>query len=993
MRTELFIRELPRGIQLIMIKPFLQRFADFFKRKERALDIEVIHADLDEGKQHLEMIMQQIHEAIITFSVDGEIMSVNKAAKNMLLINEENQSLDCYFKNFDLQNNIFEFMQKIKNEEKIGTNDLCFSSMAKRSDNSLFPVDISLSHSGGRAPTLIAVIRDVSSRKKIENELKAEQAIQSGVIEHSLNAIIVIDEDGLVSDFNKSACRTFGYLRSEVIGRDMAELIVPEDQRVHHRNGMKFYLETGQSNILNQRIEVLAMRKNGELFPIELTVFPIHTMGKTAFAAAIQDITERKKSEEDNKASRDNAEKSNQFKSQFLAAMSHEIRTPMNAILGLLGLVEETTLDSQQRSYINTALESGKGLLSIINDILDFSKIEAGKLSLEYHDFNVSQTLYGLTELMLVRAENKNISLASYIDPNISDFLHGDQGRIRQILLNLVSNAVKFTDEGCVIVRLDSLSLHKQRYDICISVEDTGIGIKASDQETLFDDFVQADGADNRRYGGTGLGLSISKKLVDMMGGRIEVESEEGKGSRFSVYLSLEQGRSQPASFFPMRLQDVHISMLIGTRVDSLVLKDQMKSMGAKVSQVLNVESVFELFDDSNVDIMIADYRELPYEADRFIDEFSFYFPNVPCLLLLDKGSQKISDHFKTIGFSDCIPTSIRRTSLADVIETCMGRETNHEINELEQLASYHIDGSIPFRILLAEDSQANQLVAMNVLENAGYKVNAVANGIEAIKAVQSLPYDVILMDLQMPDMGGLEATEHIRKLPSSIGSIPILAMTANVLGDVKQQCKAVGMNGFISKPINKQELFERLSELYERKKRSLLAEQMPIADLSANFIEEVPLADDNFQDEKINNKLIGNIVDEIPISDLSIYNDGDYISQKVFFQLIEDTSLAAVNRMMAVFISETNKRIQMMLELIEKEDWIELGKEAHSLKSSAASYGALSLSTLAEKIELNVYELGHDQMLAQLDEYSMLAKLGDESLQQLTLLLEAQNA
>jgi len=983
----------PRGIQLIIIKTFLQRVAHFFKGEERKVENGSRHVALDDGQQHLEMIMQHILEAIITFTVDGEIISVNKAAKEMLLINEESQSLDCYLKSFDLQNNISEFIQRIKNTQDIGTIDLCFSGMAKRSDNSLFPVDISLSHSGDKAPIIIAVIRDVTSRKKIENELKAEQAIQSGVIEQSLNAIIVIDEHGMVSDFNKSACRIFGYLREEVMGRNMSDLIIPEDQRAHHRDGMKLYLETGQSNVLNQRIEVLAMRKNGELFPIELTVFPIHSMGKTAFAAAIQDITERKKDEEENKASRDNAEKSNQFKSQFLAVMSHEIRTPMNAVLGLLGLVEETNLDPQQRNYINTALESGKGLLTLINDILDFSKIEAGKLTLEYHDFNVSQTLYGLTELMQVRAQNKNISLTSYIDPNISDFLHGDQGRIRQILLNLISNAVKFTDEGCVIVRLDSLNLHKQRYEICISVEDTGIGIKACDQATLFDDFVQADGADTRRYGGTGLGLSISKKLVDMMGGRIEVESDEGKGSRFSVYLNLEQGRSQSATFFPMRLQDIHISMLIGTRVDSLVLKDQMKSMGAKISQVLNVESVFELFDDSNVDIMIADYRELPYEADRFIDEFSFYFPNVPCLLLLDKGSQKISDHFKTIGFSDCIATSIRRTSLADLIETSMGREIHTGTDELEQLSRYHIDKSIPFRILLAEDSQANQLVAMNVLENAGYKVNAVANGIEAIKAVQSLPYDVILMDLQMPEMGGLEATEHIRKLPSSIGSIPILAMTANVLGDVKQQCKAVGMNGFISKPINKHELFERLSELYERKKKSLLAEQMPIADLSGDFIEEGQCVNDKVQGDEINKEFINNRGEESRQSDLAIYNEVDYISKKVFFQLIEDTSLAAVNRMMAVFVSETNKRIQIMLGLIEKEDWIELGKEAHSLKSSAASYGALSLSTLAEKIELNVYELDHDQMLAQLDEYSMLAKLGDESLQQLTLLLEAQNA
>ena len=818
---------------MIIFKAFFRRAARFFNSSKHQLKRELRdkHATLDQYQQHLEMIMENVHDAIVTFSVEGEILSINKAAKDMLLIDEESQSISCYFKGFDLQQKIIDYMQKVKDHQQPEALGSGFRSWARRSDNSLFPVDISLSHNHGEIPTLIAVIRDVSDRKKMEDDLQAEQALKSGVIEHSLNAIIVIDENGLINDFNQSACRIFGYLKDEVMGKEMADLIIPEDQRHHHRNALKLYLETGQGNILNQRIEVLAMRKNKELFPIELTVFPIHSMGRTVFAAAIQDITERKKEEVDNLESKENAEKASLFKSQFLAAMSHEIRTPMNAVLGLLGLMQETQLDEQQKRYISTALDSGQGLLTLINDILDFSKIEAGKLTLEHHDFNVSQTLYGLVELMQVRAQNKNISLASYIDPKISDYLNGDQGRIRQILLNLISNAIKFTDEGCVIVRLDALELHKKRYDLCLSVEDTGIGIKSSDQKKLFDDFVQADGADSRRYGGTGLGLSITKKLVDMMGGRIEIESEEGNGSRFSVYLQLEQGRGQAASFFPALLQGVHIAMLSGIREDSLVLKEQLQSMGAKISTVKNVESVFELFEDTSVDIMLADYRELPYEADRFIDEFSFYFPNIPCFLLMDKESQKITDHFKNLGFSDCIQIGIRRNLIANILIKSIGRAIHDESETQAEIENYRIDGSIPFRVLLAEDSQANQLVAMNVLENAGYKVDAVANGIEAIKAIQSLPYDVILMDLQMPEMGGLEATEHIRKLPSSIGSVPIFAMTANVLGEVRTQCKSVGMNGFISKPINKHEMFARLSLLYQSKKEGLLAQQLPMPD------------------------------------------------------------------------------------------------------------------------------------------------------------------
>ena len=962
---------------MIIFKPFLRRAVHFFKRNQIKLERELRlnTAELDHYQQHLEMIMDNVNDAIITFNVEGEIISINKAAKKMLLIDQQTQAIGCYFKGFDVQNAILDYMQKVKHEQRTDGLETEFRSWARRSNNSLFPVDISLSHSHSKSATLIAVIRDVSERKKMEDELQAEQALKSGVIEHSLNAIIVIDEEGMVSAFNQSACRTFGYLKDEVMGREMADLIIPEDQRHHHRSAMKVYLETGKGDILNKRIEVLAMRKNRELFPIELTVFPIHSMGKTVFAAAIQDITERKKSESENLASKDNAEKSNQFKSQFLAAMSHEIRTPMNAVLGLLGLLQETQLDNQQKHYISTALESGQGLLALINDILDFSKIEAGKLTLEHHDFNVSQTLYGLIDLMQVRAQNKNISLVSFIDPKISDYLNGDQGRIRQILLNLISNAIKFTDEGYVIVRLDALELYKNRYSLCLSVEDTGIGIKQNDQAKLFDDFVQADGADSRRYGGTGLGLSISKKLIDLMDGTIDVESEEGNGSRFSVHLNLEQGKSKPVSYFSMRLEGIHIAMLSSVRADSLIVKEQLQSMGAKISTITNVESVFSLFDDTSVDIMLADYRELPYEADRFIDEFSFYFPNIPCFLLMDKSSQKISEHYKHLGFNDCIALSSRRNILADVIERSLGRELVKHTDELLSIENYQVDGSIPFRILLAEDSQANQLVAMNVLQNAGYKVDAVASGIEAIKAIQSLPYDVILMDLQMPEMGGIEATQHIRNLPSSIGNVPILAMTANVLGDVKSQCKAAGMNGFISKPINKHELFGRLTILYQAKKDRLLAQQVPLVD--HEYIRD---QHSNFESE-------------LTESSQTIVSTDDYISKRVLDQLIEDTSLGAVQRMQAIFESETIKRVEIMLALIDDGNWNELKKEAHTLKSSAASYGALSLSALAESIESDITKEDEETLQSQTENYRNLAKLSEASLKELRMLLEAQDA
>ena len=390
-----------------------------------------------------------------------------------------------------------------------------------------------------------------------------------------------------------------------------------------------------------------------------------------------------------------------------------------------------------------------------------------------------------------------------------------------------------------------------------------------------------------------------------------------------------------------------------------------------KISTINNVESVFALFDDDKVDIVLADYRDLPYEADRFIDEFRFYFPNIPCFLMMDKHSPKISEHFKNVGFTDCIPLSTRRNLLADILESSIGREISKGNEEVSSIDEFQVDGSIPFRILLAEDSQANQLVAMNVLESVGYKVDAVANGIEAIKAIQSLPYDVILMDLQMPEMGGIEATEHIRNLPSSIGDVPILAMTANVLGDVRRQCKAAGMNGFISKPINKKELFSRLSVLYDNKKEALLTQKTPL--LEHDYMNDKPLESDRAAPES--------------------ESDLEYISEKILKQLIEDTSISAVQRMASVFETETQKRIDIMLALIETKDWPELKKEAHTLKSSCASYGALALSNLAMQIESDMSQLTDEEINQNIEQYKQLESINKISLEQLRNLLEAEDA
>lgn len=945
---------------MILFKPFWRKALTALnplakRHKQVKEELKITTGLLNKYEQHLDMIMDNVLDAIITFNTEGDITSVNLAAKSMLHIDDENHhKITSYFHGLDIQNKFIDFMSELNRGDAPVPLDSGFRTWARRSDNSLFPVDISLSychHEHG--VTLIAVIRDVSDRRKIEDKLQAQQALKSGVIDHSLNAIIVIDEYGVVNDFNIAACQIFGYLKDETIGRDMADLIIPEQAREMHRRAMAHYLDTGEGNILNKRIEVMAMRKSREEFPIELTVFPIHSMGKTVFAAAMQDITERKKSEDEMKLAKESAEQANQFKSQFLAAMSHEIRTPMNAVLGLLSLLQDTRLDNDQKQYVNTALESGQGLLTVINDILDFSKIEAGKLSLEIGEFYTSQMFYGVVELLQIRASDKNITLSSYIDPRIPDYLMGDQGRLRQILMNLIGNAIKFTEQGAVIVRADFIEQHHNRLNLVFSVDDTGVGIGENDQEKLFDDFVQVDGDDTRKFGGTGLGLSISKKLVDLMGGEIQLDSDIGKGSRFSVFLDLGIAREQAHLQYVSALQDVHVAMIAGTELDVMLLKEQMMSMDARVSSITCVEAMFDLISDESSfqppSLVLVDSRFLDVEADSFLDEFKFYFPNIPCILLIENNSPALIEHYKELGFEECLALGSRRNILVNAIHQCLGNLDLVVERDQQHAFDAVLDPTVPFRILLAEDSQANQLVAINVLENAGYTVDAVANGLEAIKAIQSIPYDVILMDLQMPEMGGVEATEQIRRLPGRIGSTPILAMTANVLSDVKAQCKSVGMNGFISKPIVKTELFNHLQQIYERKRSKA---QGIYGD------ENMPSVDDSHRPD----------IQE------------DIVDVMVLENLIEDTSLAAVQRMLDVFVAETLSRVSKMDGLWRARNWVELGKEAHTLKSSAASYGATFLSNEALLLEQSIKECGApDESMAM-----NLKELADQSIEKM---------
>ncbi len=939
--------------------------------------------DPDLYAEHLVLLMDHLPEAVLAFDLEGRVVSLNRSAAAMFSVNEQRlKTITSYFHGFDIQHWLQNVAYSLRRGESPEFPEQGLRTWARRSDNSLFPVDISLSHCyQQQVPLIIAIVKDVSERQKVEESLQAQQAIHTAVIDHSTNAIILIDENSVVQDFNIAACQTFGYLKDEAMGRDLGELIIPEEARAFHKAGMKRYLDNGGGDFINKRVEVVAQRKSRERFSVELTIFPLHAGGKTIFAAALQDISERKDNEQRLLHAKEQAERANLYKSQFVASISHEIRTPMNAVLGLLGLLQESELDESQRHFVDTALHSGQALLSIINDVLDFSKIEAGKLSIEPAEFYPAQMLYGVIDLLSARAAESGVALACFIDPEIPSRLIGDQSRIRQILMNLIGNALKFTESGYVLVRIDLIDCDDAKVRLNFSIEDSGIGISTENQRRLFDDFVQVDGADTRRFGGTGLGLSISRKLVEMMSGKIALESEVGRGSCFSFGLTLDSA-GEARSVLSARLEHVHLGLTVGRDKDSLLLKEQLLSMKSYISVVDSIESIFSLGPDDPMQILVVDFRYLPYEADRYIDEFKCNFPSTPILLLIEGNNQALFEHYCELGFDACLSLLSRPELLANTIQKLIGNEDEVQ-DHADHAVMTQLSPEIPFRILLAEDSQANQLVALNVLRSAGYSVDAVANGLEALRAVQSLPYDLILMDLQMPEMDGLEATRQIRTLPGKLGEIPILAMTANVVADVKADCHQAGMQGFISKPINKQEMFLQLTNWYRKKceARGVTAPAITASsdvdgrELHLQSKATVP----NLSVEK--NGVCRVVYNE----DVTVSEGEALIAIDILQSLLSDTSSAAVRRMSAVFIEETEQRRKHLGTLAAAGDWSGVAREAHTIKSSAASYGALALSREAKTIELSA----KDGQMVSMDKVSAFDQLIKTSLDQLKRCLD----
>jgi two-component system, sensor histidine kinase and response regulator len=784
---------------------------------------------------------------------------------------------------------------------------------------------VALRDADGKPYRMAGSHTDITERKQSEQALRDSEALYHSLVETLPLNVFRKDVHGRFTFGNHLFCQSLGKPRQEIVGKtdfdfypaDLAEKYRQDDRRVmetkevvneveeHHKpGGEKIYVQVIKTPVYDSRGEVIGTQ------------------------AIFWDVSDRRRAMEEMRKAKEAAESANRAKSAFLANMSHEIRTPMNAIIGMTELVLETDLNAEQREYLDLVKKSADSLLAVINDILDFSKVEAGRLELDTVAFSLRDHLGDTLNTLAPRANQKGLELACHVAPEIPDNLLGDPVRLGQIIVNLVGNALKFTQRGEVVVEVDMTSRTDNEIWTHVAVRDTGIGVPADKREVIFDPFTQADGSTTRQYGGTGLGLAIARRLVEMMGGRIWVESETGKGSTFHFTAQLGVQQHPQTRPVPVEAASVHGMpvLVVDDNATNRRILDEMlshwqmrptlaESGPAALEALLEAARFGEPFPLVLIDV------QMPGMDGYMLAEQIRKHPEIAgatLLVLSSSGQSSETARRQELGINAALTKPIKQADLWKAIMQALGMPLSADARA-EPAGEEGSQQRRQLRVLLAEDNLVNQKLAVRLLERRGHQVTVANNGREALELLKQQPFDCILMDVQMPEMDGYEATTAIRREEITTGKhIPIIAMTAYAMKGDRERCLAVGMDRYISKPVRAKELFESI-------------EGIPTA--SSESITAAPAA-----------RPADGVLDEA----------------EALRRVGEDRQL--LGELAEVFLNESPRLLESIRTAIAGQDAAKVRIFAHSLKGAIDNFAAQAAYKAALRLEM----LGRDGNLAE---------------------------